>query len=452
MAMSELFAFQGVTKNYQALQIANNDGTPATNIYTSGSVLSAIIYEGQNQAIIATLTAPTWYTAGSTQTGYDQGQFSLAIANTATATLDPAGEYYVQVSQTTSGSTSMVWMGRLKILATPGSVVSNPPDLITLDYCFAAMSELVLSDTQRDFIPYLITAASEAIRRETRGRFFSLNTWIEFQDVALDGSVRLQQPPVQQVLRVQGNPALAITVSNTSAQFAQVLFSYTGQFNGYGSNAQVSTGITLNWTTNGVASTQTILWTSLANQMISTLATAINGAGNGWSASATSTIGLWPVSELDGGFIGQGCASGSSPGSGAQLNVLQDLAPGSWSMDTNRMGFLQVGQQGWGNSDAQRWGPGGFELFGGEGYGYQSQTVQMGRIKATYTAGQAIIPSQIQNVAARLVKWKFELMKQELLLKGETAADYSYTLAEEMVGAMPRDIRQELRSYWIERA
>src|ERR1700690_268745 len=130
--MAELFCYQGFTKNYSTLQIVNNDGTPATGIYTASSVLSASVWLGQNTAsIFAPVVA--WQTVNpitkATQTGYDQGQFSLSLPAANTLPLDPAGEYFVLVSQTTAGTSSAVWEGRLKVLATPGSTSVTPPNL-----------------------------------------------------------------------------------------------------------------------------------------------------------------------------------------------------------------------------------------------------------------------------------------------------------------------------------
>jgi len=65
----------------------------------------------------------------------------------------------------------------------------------------------------------------------------------------------------------------------------------------------------------------------------------------------------------------------------------------------------------------------------------------------TYAAGFTTIPPNIQLAAAYLVKWKLELAKQELLLASEKAADYSYTLAQDMADAMPRPVRQMISSY-----
>lgn len=409
-------------------------------------------YTGNPAVVIADATGSGASATAIATLGWQTALVAIEIAGSQTTGLDPDGTYHLQVSVTRGSLTAAIIDCLLKIVATPGSTSSYPPDLVTLDYAITALElEGRVSSRYVDILPYLINAASEAARLETRGRNFDLRTYTEFQDVNHDGTIRLLQPPVQQVLRVQGNPGLALTVQNGSAQFAQVLFSYTGQFDGYGANAQVTTGLIFNQTTNGVAASQSILWTALANPMIVTLATAINGLGNGWSALADSTLGLWPVTELDGGYVGQGCAASATPSSGAIFNVLQDLAPGEWSMDPRRMGFLAVGQQLAGNIDAMRWGPGGFQMFGNSGGGSNAQ-VQMGRVKVTYVAGQTTIPPDVQNLVARLAKWKLSLMKEDLLVTDETAADYSFRLATEMIASMPRDIREGLAKWRLPRA
>ena len=433
MSMVLITAFQGQQKNYQALQIVNNDGTPAANVFTAGSVLSASVWEGQNQAAIFT-TAPTWYTASGAQTGYTQGQFSLALTGTNTALLNPGGEYYCLVSQTTGGVTAPVWQARLKIFATPGSVSPAPPDLITYDYAEAYCSPLGLTDSQRDVLPYLVSAASHAVRRECFNRNFDQRTYSEFHDV-IQEQIRVFQPPVQIVTRVQGSPQTALTISNTSAQAAQAYFATTGSWNGYGANAQTVTGINLNAIANGAATLTPVLFT--VGQTISSLATAINAVGSGWTALADSTLGLWPVTELDGGYVAQGCAAGAISSSGAQFSILQDLAPNWFSLDTRRIGFLTVGRQ-YANSLAGQWGPGGDQMFG-DGQGNQT-----GRVKVTYIGGDLTIPSEIQRLTAELVKFNLATLKTDLLLESETAQEYEYKISLDMVSAMPKHIRQGL--------
>lgn len=439
MSLSTLYPYQGLQfeKN---LQVYNADGSQAINTFTVNSALSASVWQGQNQATIFTPTV-IWFTAKATQTGYDQGQIALSIAGAQTSSLDPAGEYFLLVNATTAGITAPVWEGRIKVLATPGTTTPAPPDLITYDYCESAMSEIGLSDTQRDFLPYLISAASQAVRRYCFDRHFDLRPLVETYSVSLDGYVRLYQIPVQQILRVQANPQLALTITNnsTSVQFSQAYFSYTGQIGGFGASAQTATGLTLNWINSGILSTQTLTFTP--GETIATLAVAINAVGSGWSATADSLLGLWPVTELDGGWVAQGCSANASPSRGATFNVLLDLANATLTPNGQRTGFLWVGRQ---NSSwaAQQWGPGGDSLFDDNG-----QQIQMARAKITYAAGFTTIPSDVQHWTAQLVKWKFETMRQELLLLQEKAADYSYQLSEQMVHAMPATVREGLAQW-----
>ena len=440
MAMQELFAYQG-QQLAKVLQIVNSDGTNATNIYTSGSVLSASFWLGQNQASLFSPVV-SWYTAGSTQTGYGQGQFNFGISAAQSTGLDPAGEYYTLVTQTTSGVSSAVWEGRVKILATPGSTSPSPPDLASYDFIEAYCSELPLTDTQRDVIPYFATAASIAIRRYCFGRNFDLRTYVKKFDVTLDGTIRLDQLPIQLIRRVQGPPQLALTVFNnaSSVQAAQVYAAYSGQIDSSGSTSQTLTGLVCNSVSSGVATAQTVTITSTTT--IQAVATAIVALGGGWQATADTVLGLWNATEIDGAYTAQGCSSSAVPSGGAQFNVLTDLS--NSRLDDPLRGFLWVGRQ-YANSDAARWGPGGDDMFQGSVTGGYN----LGQVKVTFDAGETIIPLDIQTACAALVKWKLELAKQELLLMEEKAADYSYRLSEQMVAAIPKPIREALSQWRI---
>ncbi len=432
-----LEAFQGFECD-RVLQIKNLDGTDAVNTYTSATVVQCAVWEGQNQA---TIFAPTvdWWTNSGAQTGYDEGQVAMSILGSSTLGLDPAGEYYGLITATTGGITSPAAEFRLKVLASPGSSVPNPPDLITYDYCMSQLSGVSFSDAQRDNVPYLVAAASQAVRRFCQDRNFDLRTYVESYPVTLDGFVRLYQVPVNQVIRVQASPQQALTISNTSSgvQTAQAYFAYTGQVGGYGANAQVVTGITLNSISSGVLTTTTVSYTT--GWTVNDLATAINLVGGGWVATVQSDFGLWPVTELEGGLVSQGCGINSLPSQGAIFNVLTDLSNASFGAMGQETGFLYVGQQN-SNTNAGRWGPGGYELWG-------NGSVQPGRAKITYSAGFTTIPPAVQYWCAQLVKWEFEVARQEFLLMSEKAADYSYELATIMVKGMPDTVRQGL-SQW----
>lgn len=426
----------------KVLQLVNTNGTAAANVFTATSVPVANVWQGQSQASLFQpsvswqLTSPT---TGLAQTGYTQGQVALSVTAAQTTGLDPAGEYRLLVDVTTGGVTSPAWEGRFKVLATPDTTSPSPPDLITYDYCESQLTDANLTDAQRDNLPYLVSAASQAVRIFCKDRYFDLRTISEKYDIELDGTVRLYQVPVLIITRVQGPQQLALTITNssTSVQTAQAYFAFTGTPGGYATNAQTATGIVLSWVSSGVASTTTVSFT--ANQTISSLASAIATVGSGWTASTNTTYGAWPVTELDGGYVGQGCALGAIPGDGAQFNILADLT--DTQLDNPHRGFLWVGRQ-YGNSNAARWGPGGDEMFG------SSYCNQLGQVKVTYQAGFSVIPAEVQYFTAQLVKWYRDLARQELFLLEEKAGDYSYKISEKMLRGMPDAIREGL-SPWM---
>ena len=437
MSMQVLNVYQG--RQYNRIIQANNTATglPA-GPFLASSVLSANIWEGGTQASLvqpavswATLLPATPTSPAITQTGLRPSRRSrLSIAASQTVDLDPGGEYYLLIDETTGGVTAPIIEARIAIKATPGGNVIAPPDLISYDLCLAQLSVLSLTDDQLDLLPVLITAASQAWRLECNEINFDLRTYSEWYEPELDGQVRLWQQPIQIVTRVQGVPQLALTISNTSAQTAQAYFSFTGVDGGYGTNAKTATGIVLNSTTNGTLNTQTILFA--LNPIVGQLATAIGAAGFGWQAQVNSPLGSWACSELTGGFVGQGCTANDFPNRGARFHVLQDLADARLRP---RSPMLFVGRQRSGNILAGQWGPGGEEMFGRDG------DDQLGLVKVTYQAGFSVIPQEIQYQVAQIVKWKLELGVQELLLKSEHAAEYDYDLAAEMASNLPKPVR-----------
>jgi hypothetical protein len=79
---------QGAAEDF-ALQCWNRGGQtrPA---FAAGDTLSTAIYQ---RAVVTPICQPAveWYTAGDTQTGYDQGQIVVSSANADTASLQPTG-------------------------------------------------------------------------------------------------------------------------------------------------------------------------------------------------------------------------------------------------------------------------------------------------------------------------------------------------------------------------
>ncbi len=424
----EIPAYQGAQTD-TVIQLAIPNGQPAAGIFGSSTTLGSAVWQGQNQQQLA-YPAVSWFTGPPTQTGYDQGQVLISPNSGDLAFLEPGGEYLLQVYASTGTVRVVAAECKFKVLASPGFTSPSPPDLITYDYCLSQLTGVTLSDAQIDLIPWLVTAASDAWRLECNNLNFDLRSLVEWHTVENDGYCRLWQQPIQIITRVQGIQQLALTISNSSAQTAQAYFSFTGFDNGQGVDTRIATGIVLNSIASGVPATSTVSFTT--NETISQLATAINIVGGGWSAQLDGSWGSWACTELSGGFVSQGCAANAQPAGGALFYILDDLANPKL-MPSSPM--LYVGQQQGSNVLAERWGPGGEQMFGGQGQ------VDLGLVKVSYQAGFATIPQEIQYQVAQIVKWKLELGVQELLLKAETAADYRYELAAELVSNLPKPVR-----------
>ena len=404
---------------------SNADGTYG-GIFNGSETITATVWPADSEAYVLRVVgspACIWTNAALTQ-------WAVTFNDAATASLTPGTTYRFEVTSTTStiGQTARLFEGLLEVTSSAGMTMPIPPDLITANYCFQMLSGVTLTVAQQEQVPALISSASSLLREKCNERYFDLRTLTEDYEVTLDGYLRLRQEPVQIVTRVQGQPNLALTVTNSSAQTAQVYFSFTGYDGGYGVNAKTATGITLVQTTNGVPATPvTCLFATYPT--ITLLANAIMATGVGWRASVMTPYGGWASTELTGGFVGQGCAPGAIPTGGALFNVLTDL-DGCKRRPNSPM--LYVGTQ-YINSDAQRWGPGGDQFF-------DDNSITQGVVRVTYQAGFSVIPADVQNATAQLVKYMLELLKQELLLKSEQAGGYQYELAPEMVNAMPKPV------------
>lgn len=428
-------------RDYTSLQINQQTAPGATKVpavFPSNTTLSASVWEGSEQNVIFQPTV-AWNNSGA---GYANGQFQVSFPAADTTELNSDGEYHILLTATDSSNVPRpAWEGLVKVIPTPGSYTPSPPDLITYDYCLGMLSAgITLTDSQIDALPGIIAAASNLFRRKCNENNFDQRTYTEWHEPTLDGYVRLSQQPIQIVKRVQGVPNLAMTIVNnsTGVQTSQAYFAYTGYDGGVGVNAKTATGIYLDWTSSGAESNASVTFAS--NPTIGQLATAINAVGSGWSAQATYGFSEWSCSELTGGFVGQGTSSNVLPTTGAYFRVLSNL---SNAQLRPRSPMLWVGQQYGGNLDAARWGPGGEQLFDG----YESNENVQGIVKVTYVGGYNTIPPDVQNAVANLAKWMLELLKQELLLKSESAGDYSYELSEAQVHAMPKPIWEAIGAW-----
>lgn len=434
-ALKTLTVVQGATLT-RTLQGTNLDGTVPTT-FLNTDTLTSTIWLAQSEASVATPTV-AWFAAASCQ-------FTVTISATQSALLTIDTVYNLQVFATRSGVPYCIGWLYLQVIPAAGSqAAAIPADLITGAYAAQMLMRLSLDSSQLEMIPTLITSASTAVRRWCNDRDFTQQTYTKEFPVGQGSVVRLAQMPVNQVFRVQAVPQVSLTISNTSTsvQTAQAYFAVTGDYTA----GQTVTGITLNWTSNGTLTTTTVTYT--ANETISALATAINAVGSGWSALVTTGAtsqgyGSWPVTELTGGYQGQGCLQGQ----GAQFYCYStDLSDYHFLADDGRAtGMLCCSYSG-GSVNSPRWGP-DWAAWSDGGFDNQLE----GRVKVTYNAGFAIIPGPVQLATAELVIAGLQRLGTDFTLKSEKAKDYSYELAP-MIKGMPAHVQEGLSQYRIANA
>jgi hypothetical protein len=137
--MTELEITIGFGRDYR-LQCWQDGATTPPAGWQAGDALFAYVYPGQDLA--ATFNpAVAWYTAGGTQTGYDQAQVLLSILATESSLLTPGATYTVLISRLPAGSTDpkAIWRGTLKAVGAPGTAAPTVKTYCTyqdmLDNC-----------------------------------------------------------------------------------------------------------------------------------------------------------------------------------------------------------------------------------------------------------------------------------------------------------------------------
>ena len=418
---------QGRSKDFSR-QTANDDGSVG-GIYTGTELITYTIWPADSEVVVLTATGSpnAWINASLTQ-------WFISFDDAQTATLTP-GIYRIEVTAPVmAGRTGTLFEGLLEVISTAGTTVVSPPDLATAYYVIRQLGQINLTNIQVEMLPDTITAASQLIRKWCGDRIFTRMTLTGVFPVANNGMVRLDQIPVNQVLRVQAQPQVAMTISNngTGITNARAYFAFTGDF----ASGQTITGITFVSVASGVATTQTITYTP--NMVVNDLATAVNSLGNGWLAQTIqSPYGGWPVTEL----IGLTTAQGALQPEGINLQVYgQDLDNAYLIPYGQETGMLYTGLYGVADPIGPRWGP-GWEQYATLG----SSTT--GRVKVTYDAGFDTIPPAIQQATAELAKAILQRMITNPYLESETAGQYTYRLALIFYDNIPRPIRQTIQLY-----
>ena len=419
------------------MQGRNIDGSVPTE-FEDTDTLASTVWLAQNQPAIITPSVQ-WSDAPTCQ-------FIVSISNAQSAALTIDTEYNLQVFATRSGVTYCVGWVYLQVLPAAGNQPNaTPADLVAGTYAAQLLATVGLNEAQLEALPTLITGASNAIRGYCNRDFLRL-TRTAIAAVELDGTVRLGNPPVNQVYRVQNQPETAITIMNSTATTAWVTWQTTGgqYLQSSGLDNLSATGVMLNWTLNGSTTVATLAFTT--DETISGLATAINTYANGWTAIADPVLGLWPVTEIFDWQEGKGAGPNDLPDGGAQYNVFSSNVTNHHPAvdDGAKTGIWWVGRQ---NGDLDyRWGP------DAPYWGSLSQQVGETRVKVTYDGGPQNIPWEIQSITVELVKMQLSRFSTDLLLDSEHIADYSYKLAQDQIHAFPKQVQETLARYRVSNA
>lgn len=134
--MTTITIVQGAHADYP-LQAWNRGAQSAPSDWASGDTLSAYVYQGQSQAALVTLAAPSWYTAGNTQTGYGQAQFVVSVTAAQSSGLEANGQYTLLVFRTPAagGDPECVWRGILKVDPAAGTA--------TQGICYCTLADML---------------------------------------------------------------------------------------------------------------------------------------------------------------------------------------------------------------------------------------------------------------------------------------------------------------------
>jgi hypothetical protein len=421
-------------------QTPNRDGTFGCG-FISSDAITASVWAGDSTTVLATPSV-VW---GGTLAGVTYTAAQGAPITLWTITLGPSdaaglppGVYRCQVFGTHNGAKGRLWDGLLDVVDSAGS--SSQGGLITLTFAGSALTRTRLSREERDFLPSLITIASDEVVKWCGQRDFIRQTYTEEYTAELDGRVMLRQMPVNNVLRILGYPQTVLCITGSTGSMQQAWISYTTTGDWY-TNTLSFTGIVLNSVSSGVSSSTTLSFASYTT--IAQLAAAI-GSVAGWTANVQGAFGLLPVTALQppGGITAQGALDDD----GVELQAYtEDLT--TCRVD-NAIGALWVGRRRIVGTVMGRWGPEEAILDDVNGD-------LIGRVQVTYDAGFTVVPSVVQHATAMIVKGLVEEARHDHALLSESisgAGSRAYQVAADLVMGLPRPVIQRLSQYRMARA
>jgi len=279
------------------------------------------------------------------------------------------------------------------------------PDLITTARATQNAALLALNASNPSYLASLITAASDAIRRQCN-RDFVQSTYCEYYSggVYLKAPLRLRQFPVLQITRVAGNPQAALQVMNLDSATNQRATVET-----------TTTGLTLFRIASGVPTSVSLSFADYPT--VGQMASAITALGGGWSATTqsqtiTGDFSKWPSADFK---PLQGAAT-TFLGGGYLEIYTEELQPFmSWPTD----GYEELGPS---------WRASGWRLDDQTGELYGRFPRGQLNIRIDYSAGFATVPQPIQEAAVQLVQDLYQASLVNNTVKKTTLGDSSVEL------------------------
>ena len=367
--------------------------------------LKAAVGVGDNQDAILSLT-PTW-TAGQTSGAYTQVDLALTDAQTLAL---PWGVYNVQIGL--DDETAALAYGWLTIYPGPGG--EGAPQWRSLASPALAVAYLPnITLDQQDILPHALAAATRSIEGYCR-RPLVLDSYDHFIRPQNSNRLRLKTRPVVELTRCSSGLKTAVQVQNTSATSATVNAVLSGP-DSLGVSSLVFTSVV-----SGVSTVQTIVLASYAT--LTLLAAAINGLGNGWSATVPdSSDGATASSEII-GTVGARDARWSPAFLCVSDSPLSDywLDPEQGVIEINQ-GFAGgglVGNPRLERLDTRRLG---IRVTYRAGYAY---------LKADTDLGYPVVPEDLAAACVMTASAILEAAATVGPVKSQTVNDRSYTLGD----------------------
>jgi hypothetical protein len=273
------------------------------------------------------------------------------------------------------------------------------PDLITIPRATQNPALASLNATNPAYLASLVTAASEAVRREC-GREFILSAFTEYHSggIYIREALRLRQYPVAEITRVAASPRPAMLVENVDP--------ITNQRATFETTA---TALRLVTVASAVLTTTDLLYATYPT--VAQLAAAVNGLGDGWSASVRNEFANWPSADFK---ALQGAVGALNGGRDLEMytEMVQPFAAWPLAGDFDD-GFQSA--TGWRLDEHTG------ELFGRFPRGQLN-------IRIDYRAGYSTVPQAIQEACVQLTQDLYQAALVNNTLQKSTLGASSVTL------------------------